>query len=108
MKNELTEEESISIDLALKKYLDLHKKTNVFKSVLPFFLKQTGIEKNRIELLKNGGMTEKWLEKENKRVNIKLIKKTLKDFKITKYIAIGSFIIAITLAIMEIIQWKGK
>ena len=106
MKKELTENESISIDLALKRFLDLHQKENVFKGVLPFFLKETGIEEERIEfiiielstlnilsykneigdttlghkfnreeiieLLKNGGMTDKWLEKESKRVNIKI------------------------------------
>jgi hypothetical protein len=57
-----------------------------------------------IELLKNGGMSEKWLEKESKRVNIKLINKTLKDYFWTKLISWFSFGIAVILAILELIQ----
>lgn len=142
MKKELTENESISIDLALKRFLDLHQKENVFKGVLPFFLKETGIEEERIEfiiielstlnilsykneigdttlghkfnreeiieLLKNGGMTDKWLEKESKRVNIKLINKTLSEFLYTKWIARISFSITIILLILKLIELSNK
>ncbi|MDX6747369.1 hypothetical protein SHK09_11245 [Polaribacter sp. PL03] len=142
MKKELTENESISIDLALKRFLDLHQKENVFKGVLSFFLKETGIEEERIEfiiielstlnilsykneigdttlghkfnreeiieLLKNGGMTDKWLEKESKRVNIKLINKTLSEFLYTKWIARISFSITIILLILKLIELSNK
>lgn len=73
--------------------------------------KKLGHKFNRneiIELLKNGGMYEKWLEKESKRVNIKLINKTLKDYFWTKCISWASLVIALILAIVEIIQWKNK
>lgn len=139
---EITENESISIDLALKKFLDLHQKDNVFKGVLPFFLKETGIKKERIEfiiielsalnilsyknekgdktlghkfnreeiieLLKNGGMTDKWLEKESKRVNIKLINKTLSEFFWTKWIARISFFITLILLALKLIELSNK
>ncbi|MDX6748167.1 hypothetical protein SHK09_15320 [Polaribacter sp. PL03] len=142
MKKELTEKESISIDLALKKFLDIHQKENVYKGALPFLLKETGINKERIEfiiielstlnilsyknergdktlghkfkreeiieLLKNGGMTNKWLEKENKRVNIKLINKTLSEFLWTKWIARISFLITIILLILKLIELSNQ
>ena len=143
MKKELTENESIAIDYALKKYLDLHPSgQTVFKAVFPFFVKEIITEEKRIkfiitelsvlnilsyknergdetlvhkfnreeiiELLKNGGMTAKWLEKESKRVNLKLINKTLKDYYWTKWISIISFAIGIVLSIVEITKWVNS
>lgn len=60
------------------------------------------------EFLKTGGMTALWLEKESKRLNIRLINKTLKDYKTTKYISWFSFGIAVILAILELIRWKNR
>ena len=142
MKKELTEKESIAIDFALKKYLDLYKKEeSVFKNVLPFFMKEIITEKERIkfiitelsvlnilsykneigvemlghkfkreeviELLKNGGMTAKWLEKESKRLNIKLINKTLSEFCWTKWIARIGFFITIILLFLKLRELSG-
>jgi len=65
--------------------------------------------KDRItEFLANGGMTDIWLNREEKRVNIRLINKTLKDYFWTKFISWFSFGIAVILAILELIQWKNK
>jgi hypothetical protein len=139
MKKELTEKESIAIDLALKKYLDLYQKNDfVKKGALPFFMKEFVSEKKRIEfiitelvalnileykndrgdemlvhkfkrdevfeLIKNGGMTDKWLKKESTRVNMKLINKTLKDFELTRLLAIGGFIIAFVLLVLKLTE----
>tara|TARA_R110002126_G_scaffold224174_1_gene369078 strand:- start:2272 stop:2805 length:534 start_codon:yes stop_codon:yes gene_type:complete len=60
------------------------------------------------EFLAKGGMTNIWLEREEKRVNIKLINKTLKDYFLTKIISWLSFAIAGILAALEIIKWTRK
>ena len=52
MKKELTENESIAIDYALKKYLDLYpSRQTVFKAVLPFFVKEIITEEKRIKFI---------------------------------------------------------
>ncbi len=138
MNKELTEKESISIDFALKTYLDSYQEENIFKNRFPFLLKENGINEKRIDfiiielsvlnivtiknergdktlghkfnrseiinLLKNGGMTEKWLERENKRVNIKLSKETIKEFPKTKRIAFVGLIISILLLLKELYE----
>jgi len=53
-------------------------------------------------------VTNIWLEREEKRVNIKLINKTLNDYFFTKCISWLSFAIAVILAVLEIIKWKSK
>jgi hypothetical protein len=58
--------------------------------------------------LTKGGMTDIWLERENKRANIKLINKTLSEFCVIKWIARLSFFIVIILAILQIIQRIDK
>jgi hypothetical protein len=58
--------------------------------------------------LAKGGMTDIWLERENKIVNIRLINKTLKDYFLTKCISWLSFAIAVILAVLEIIKLKSK
>ena len=66
---------------------------------------------NRTEietLLKNGGMTEKWLKRENKRVNIKLINKTLSEFCWTKWIARIGIIISVVLLLKELYMLISK
>jgi hypothetical protein len=56
------------------------------------------------EFLANGGMTDIWLEREGKTVNITLIKKTLKDFGLNKIIVIGGFIIAAVLLFLKLTE----
>ena len=66
---------------------------------------------NRTEietLLKNGGMTGKWLDRESKRVNIKLINKTLSEFCWTKWIARIGFSITIILLVLKLIELSNK
>ncbi|WP_343330335.1 hypothetical protein [Polaribacter staleyi] len=60
------------------------------------------------EFLSNGGMTDIWLERESKRVNIKLSKETLKQFPITKKLAIGSAIISGCLLLKELYMLWSK
>ncbi|TXE13786.1 hypothetical protein FUA26_02505 [Seonamhaeicola algicola] len=142
MELELTEKECLSIDNALKKYLDLFHEEIIYQNRFPFLLKESGINENRINFiltelailnlvsfknnrgdktlshnfnrneihsfLKNGGMTNKWLEIESKRTDLKLSKETLKEFPRTKWFArIGAFI-GIVLALKELIEWKMK
>lgn len=53
-------------------------------------------------------MTDKWLERESKRINVKLSKETLLEFPKTKLFArIGAFI-GISLAILELGKWIMK
>lgn len=54
------------------------------------------------DLLKNGGMTNKWLEREQKRINFKLSENTLKEFHKTKWFARIGFIIGVILALKEL------
>ncbi|WP_299064276.1 hypothetical protein [uncultured Polaribacter sp.] len=143
MRKEITENESIAIDFALKKYLDLYQEgEKVFKKALPFFMKEFVTEGKRIkfiiselralnlltyknergietlghkfnrkeisEFLKNGGMTKLWLEKESKRLNIKLINKTLEDYKTTKYISWISLAIALILLFLKLTGLDNK
>jgi hypothetical protein len=60
------------------------------------------------EFLAKGGMTDIWLERESKRVNIKLINKTLKDYSITKYISWASFVIALILLFLKLTGLDNK
>jgi len=68
-------------------------------------VKILGIKLNKKEIigfLKNGGMTDKWLEREQKRIDISLSEKTLKEFPKTKWIARIGFIIGVVLVIKEL------
>ena len=56
------------------------------------------------EFLAKGGMTDIWFERENKRLNIKLINKTLHEFKTTKLLAIIASIISGSVLILELVK----
>lgn len=105
MKDIVTEEKRIKFIISELSALNLLKYKN-----------ERGIETlghkfNRIEIsefLKNGGMTKLWLEKESKRVNIRLINKTLSEFCWTKWIARISFFITIILLVLKLIELSSK
>jgi hypothetical protein len=60
---------------------------------------------NIVELISNGGMTEKWLDREQKRINLKLSENTLKEFPKTKWIARIGLGIAIILGLKDLFIW---
>jgi hypothetical protein len=143
MKKELTKNESIAIDFALKKYLDLYTENEFVKKwTLPYFMKDFVTEEKRIEfiitelvslnileykndrgvemlvhkfkrdevfeLLKNGGMTAKWFEKELKRANLRLSEETLKQFPFTRGLAIVAAVISGCLLLKELYMLWSK
>ncbi|MCC1485575.1 hypothetical protein [Winogradskyella immobilis] len=70
--------------------------------------KKLAIDFNRdniVELIKNGGMTEKWLNREQKKINISLSENTLKEFPKTKWFARIGFFIAVVLGLKELYFW---
>ena len=73
--------------------------------------KTLGHKFNRQEiekLLQTGGLTNKWLDTESKRINLKLSKKVLKEYPYTRFIAWVSLVIALGLGILELIRFlKG-
>jgi hypothetical protein len=61
--------------------------------------------KDRINMfLTKGGMTDIWLDRENKRANIKLINKTLSEFKKTRTLAIIASIISGGVLVLELVK----
>jgi hypothetical protein len=136
MRNELTENECIAIDISLKIYLDEYQEENIFKNRFPFLLEENGIDKSRINfiitelsvlkilsyknergdkalghkfnrqeietLLKNGGLTNKWLDTESKRINLKISKNVLNEYPYTKWFARLGFFFSVLLLLKEL------
>ena len=67
--------------------------------------KTLGHKFNRQEietLLKNGGLTSKWLDIESKRINLKISKNVLNEYPYTKWFARLGFIFSILLLLKEL------